>query len=154
MIENIIIEATRNVIKTITAKKRNFRWRTNTLKQSHNPKTRKNVVLTVNVIERLFGLPFIVLCCSRCSSVLFIYSFFLSLSLCLFLSVYTIFDSFVWCIRKCLQMMQTSYWLSLFVFNNFLLAFELDFSCNFIHWCVYCLFMYIFLYFLCGFTSG
>lgn len=140
------------------SKKRNFRWRTNTLKQSHNPKTRKNVVLTVNVIERLFGLPFIVLCCSRCSSVLFIYSFFLSLSLCLFLSVYTIFDSFVWCIRKCLQMMQTSYWLgisiSLFVFNNFLLAFELDFSCNFIHWCVYCLFMYIFLYFLCGFTSG
>lgn len=105
--KKIIIEATRNVIKTITAKKRNFRWRTNTLKQSHNPKTRKNVVLTVNVIERLFGLPFIVLCCSRCSSVLFIYSFFLSLSLCLFLSVYTIsihsFGAYVSVCRWCKQ---------------------------------------------------
>lgn len=98
-------------------------------KQCHNPKTRKNVVLTVNVIERLFGLPFIMCCAvlqSLCSNVLFIYLFFR-----LF-----IFDSFVWCMHKCLQMMQTSYWLAIllllllslflffvFPFNTLFLAF-------------------------------
>lgn len=137
--------------------KRDFRWNAHTQmhwKQCHNPKTRKNVVLTVNVIERLFGLPFIMCCVvlqSLCSNVLFIYLFFR-----LF-----IFDSFVWCMHKCLQMMQTSYWLALllllflflffvFPYNTLFLAFWIRFLCN-IHWFVY-LFVYL-VFFLSFFRS-